>query len=82
MEKELITVKVCNEINKLLKNDSIINESSPLLGDHSILDSITAINLVVWCNETYNIDLLSDDLNLDFLNNIGTLINCIYDKTT
>lgn len=45
-----------------------------------MLGSLSVIVLVEWCFQTYNVDLIDNDINLSHLETVETLVNYIFDE--
>lgn len=74
MNKDLLDI--INSISWFIENNYDIeaNQSTPLLGKNSAISSLSVMELVAWCEDTYNIrNLLEDDLFLDSLASVYTL---------
>ncbi len=54
---------------------SSLPDSTPLFGSGLSLDSLTGLELLTGIEAEFGIDLASDDLNLDSLQTIGTLVS-------
>jgi acyl carrier protein len=53
-------------------------DDTPLFGEGLSLDSLTGLELLAGIEEEFGVDIASDDLNLDSLQTIGTLIAYLY----
>jgi acyl carrier protein len=50
-------------------------ESTPLFGGGLSLDSLTGLELLTGIEQEFGVDIAADDLNLDSLQTIGTLVH-------
>lgn len=74
-----IVVSICEYLKNAFDIDA--EASTPLLGTESTIDSLSVMELVAWCEETFMIDqLLEDDLFLDSLSSVEALANAISTK--
>ncbi len=51
-----------------------LNDDTPLFGRGLSLDSLTGLELLTGVEQEFGIDIASEDLNLDSLESIGTLV--------
>ena len=56
-------------------------ESTPLFGSGVALDSLTGLELLTAIHTEFGVDIASEDLNLDSLHSIGTLVNYLADHS-
>lgn len=74
-----IVVNICKFLKIAFNVDA--NASTCLLGPNSTIDSLSVMELVAWCEETFMIEqLLEDDLFLDSLSSVRALANAIASK--
>jgi acyl carrier protein len=52
-----------------------LHENTPLFGGGLSLDSLTGLELLTGIEHEFGVDIASDDLNLDSLQTIGTLVD-------
>ena len=78
MNQEFVYSQLCNKIKELKKDNSELSSNSVLLGNGGILDSLLIIQIVQWCKDVFNVDLIDDDINLKYLDTIGTLTDYLY----
>jgi acyl carrier protein len=50
-------------------------ENTPLFGGGLALDSLTGLELLTGIEQEFGVDIAADDLNLDSLQTIGTLVD-------
>ena len=50
-------------------------ENTPLFGGGLSLDSLTGLELLTGVDQEFSVDIAADDLNLDSLQTIGTLVD-------
>lgn len=75
-----ILKQICYKINEIQEGDSNVSKDTILLGDNGMLGSLSVIVLVEWCFQTYNVDLIDNDINLSHLETVETLVNYIFDE--
>ena len=68
-----IQFKIRKLLNKVLVNDTIYTEQTPILGRNGILDSLTAFQFICEVEDLFSVQIIENDLNLDCLENIETL---------
>lgn len=61
---------------------STIDYDTPLLGPHTGLDSIDALELVVWLDKTYGIKITDSKVARKILLNIRTLAEFVHSQRT
>jgi acyl carrier protein len=52
----------------------VLPDDTPLFGEGLSLDSLTGLELLAGIEVEFGVDIASDDLNLDSLQTLGTLI--------
>jgi acyl carrier protein len=57
-------------------------ESTFLFGGGLSLDSLTGLELLMGIEQEFGVDIASDDLNLDSLQSIGTLVGYLTRRTS
>lgn len=78
-EQKIIVEKICDFMKADLGTDADLN--TPLLGKDAVLSSLSVMELVAWCEDTFGIDdILEDDLFLDCLTSVDTLARQIIEK--
>lgn len=50
-------------------------ESTPLFGEGLALDSLSGLELITAVQQEFGVDIAAEDLNLDSLQTIGTLVD-------
>lgn len=56
-------------------------ENTPLFGGGLSLDSLTGLELLTGIEQEFGVDIAADDLNLDSLQTIGTLVDYLRGRT-
>ena len=75
----VIIAEICVFLNNSFNIDA--DESTCLLGKNSTIDSLSVMELIAWCEDSYNIEyLLEDDLFLESLSTVSTLAEKIVSK--
>ena len=77
MTRDSIFQQIHGFLTILKVQSDAINEDMVLIGKKGCLDSLSALQLIFLCEETYKIDLLENDIKLERLSTVGTLINAI-----
>ncbi len=82
MSKEEIFLDICSKLREIKNGDKIdFSHSTPLLGEGGVIGSLSVITLVDWCFDKYKVDLIDDDLSLNYLETIGDLTEYIYNQS-
>ncbi|MGG3306663.1 acyl carrier protein [Paenibacillus lautus] len=66
--------KVTQIVQTLLGSKEVSTETT-LLGHSGILDSVTAVALIVQLEQTFEISFGDEDLTLDNLSNVGNIVS-------
>ena len=66
--------KVAQIVQTLLGSKEVSTETT-LLGHHGILDSVTAVALIVQLEETFEISFGDEDLTLDNLSSVENIVS-------
>ena len=53
-------------------------DDTPLFGSGLSLDSLTGLELLTAIHQEFGVDIASEDLNLDSLQTIGTLVDYLW----
>ncbi len=82
MSKEEIFLDICSKLREIKNGDKIdFSYSTPLLAEGGVIGSLSVITLVDWCFDKYKVDLIDDDLSLNYLETIGDLTEYIYNQS-
>lgn len=82
MSREDIFLEICSKLSEIKSGDKIdFSYSTPLLAEGGIIGSLSVITLVDWCYDKYKVDLIDDDLSLNYLETIGDLTEYIYNQS-
>lgn len=76
MERKEIEGKVTNILRDILKKEDIPLDM-PLLGKSGIMDSVTVVQLIRQIEKDFEIRFDDDDLDLNSLANIKTILDLI-----
>lgn len=76
MERNEIERKVMDVLRDILKKEDIPLDM-PLLGKPGIMDSVTVVQLIRQIEKDFEIRFEDDDLDLDSLANVGTVVDLI-----
>ncbi len=79
MQRVAIKKEVFAILNEVLP-EIVVTEEVLLLGPKGILDSLTAVHLVNRIADFFKIDLLAEDLTLDSLTSVETLVEFLAKK--
>ncbi len=77
--------EIFNEINWILNSflkydkEHIFDSNACLLGENPLLDSLLAVKLLTWCEEFFNIKIITVDFGMDYLATIDTLVEKVYE---
>ncbi|MGX4585720.1 acyl carrier protein [Paenibacillus chitinolyticus] len=74
MDRRQLEHKVAQIVQTLLGSKEVSTETT-LLGQHGILDSVTAVALIVQLEETFEISFGDEDLTLDNLSSVGDIVS-------
>ena len=55
-------------------------ENTPLFGGGLSVDSLTGLELLTGIEQEFGVDIAADDLNLDSLQTIGTLVDYLVER--
>ncbi|MFU1795776.1 acyl carrier protein [Paenibacillus azoreducens] len=72
-DRRELEYKVVQIVQALLGTKEVSTEAC-LLGQHGILDSVTAVALVVQLEQAFEISFGDEDLTLDNLSSAGTIV--------
>jgi len=72
--------KVAQIVQALLGSTEVSTEST-LLGPHGILDSVTAVALIVQLEQTFEMSFDDEDLTLDNLSSVENIVS-VLEKAT
>jgi len=77
-DKDDIAQRVRAILGEVLELDAASAQAlpagTPLFGEGLSLDSLTGLELLAGIEEKFGVDIASDDMNLDSLQTIGTLV--------
>ncbi len=77
-EREIIGLKVRELLSRVLELPRVevegLGDDTPLFGSGLSLDSLTGLELLTGVEQEFGVDIAAEDLNLDSLETIGTLI--------
>ena len=62
-------------LEQSVEDASSLPENTPLFGGGLALDSLTGLELLTGIEQEFGVDIAADDLNLDSLQTIGTLVD-------
>jgi acyl carrier protein len=68
-------------LEKPLSEIEQLPDSTPLFGAGLALDSLTGLELLTGVQREFGVDIASEDLNLDTLRTIGTLVAYLADHS-
>jgi acyl carrier protein len=79
MTAEKIDAGVRRLLARVMERDpgevASLPESTPLFGEGVALDSLSGLELLAGVQQEFGVDIAAEDLNLDSLQTIGTLVS-------
>lgn len=78
MTKQEILDDVQNILKLIINKEVNLDISTPLLGANNLIDSLTVMELIAWCNDFYKINVLEEDISLECLKTVGSFVDRIY----